>query len=285
MEQKNLVDEFERLFTRIEGTLIRIATSRKISNCRDEVCEWKTSAFLIMRKFDEGHFVKKVRNERLELEVLSEQSEFSTEAFEKSLSNYLCRSWVNHLNKKYKKNKREERIMGDNRNVVAESSISSYSVLSATAPEILDEYIVRIKDFSEMVHLDLKRIDCREHKVNDLIFQHFISSILEYCTELYQRGSDWENLIIVPNLNEMRNRCFFSLDFRGEMEECIRHNLCKRILEEVSPETLKGLDLLVKKTPLRKRISRYLFEYRGGMPSRFRKKSFNYLEQRNDHFV
>ena len=270
------------IYKELEPSLLAIAYRYRAPNPRVAVEGWQSRAYEIVDRMDKGELNRKVyvNDENQEEMEDYNPSEHEVERFIYSLKNYLKQSFANDLLKAYEKRKRTRLSSSFELDTLIRETTSSYSKtgFSGEGTDLMKYDSIRIDSLIKIIKSDAEKMKNSQDCVLDVVQYIFVSSLLNFCNEMKSRGSDWETMIVVPDIEENDNKRFFSYDFRSELEDGIRKQICKFIIAESSPIVIQKLAKLVdnkSKSALQKRLYRYLYEYRKGIPSRLRTRLKN----------
>lgn len=271
MSEEKLVDKIDDIYKEIEPSLVGVAYKYKVPNPKEVVAEWLSKAFIIADRFDKGELTKKVSletDENSEKSVAFDPSKHSQEEFVESLKAYLKTAFVHDLIKQYNKRKRHSKYQVSQLHASANMS---------SGLDSLDSFLdaIHVDDIMAIIKLDISRLEGSKSSVLDLVNQKFLESIYTYCDDL---KNSYGNFVVVQDIDQEDNKKFFTEDFRDDLEDGVRKNLCKVILAEENPMLIQKLNFLIskdKKGTLQKRIFRYFFEYHNGYPKRLRNRVKN----------
>lgn len=270
-EQK-IADKVYEVYTDLKPSLLALAYRYKAPNPQDTVDAWMSRAYEIVDRFDKGDLRAKVYanlDNQDELEAYN-PDKHEQERFIKSLKNYLKQCFTNDIFKLHYKAKRS-RDSQENAIGVATASYSQTGL--SEAAHILQCDAITLDKLTKFIEKDYERTKDSSTCMLDVIHDRFLLAMVTFCRTMMARGEDWRNLVVVPDVDEEENKKFFSYDFRSELEEGVRVQLCKLLVKEENPIVIKKLAVLIDKdnrSALQKRLFRYLYEYCGGMPKRLR---------------
>jgi hypothetical protein len=265
-DSEKLVDKIDKIYKEIEPSLIGCAYRYKIPNPREVVKEWLSRAFIIADRFDKGELKKKVSLNKESTEVYDPELH-SQEDFVASLKAYLKTAFVNDLIKQYNKRKRDNKYRSTQYNPLDPTSRAQ------SIDSLLDA--IHLADILDIIEIDINRLQGSKTSVLDLVNQKFLEAIRTHCLSL---NEDYGNFVVVQDADQVDNKKFFTEDFRDDLEDGVRKQLCIIILEEDNPMLLQKLNFLIskdKRGTLQKRLFRYFFEYHNGYPKRLRNRIKN----------
>jgi len=275
---EEFAQKLAEIYKELEPSLLAIAHRYKAPNPHVAVDGWRSRAYVIVDRFDKGDLKKKVYVNPENQEDMEEYnpSEHEMERFIFSLKNYLKQAFARDLLKAHQKAKRAR----ESQDALVGATTSSYSKagFSVSAMDLMKYDSIRIDSLIKVIKSDVEKVERNQTCVLDVVQHRFLSSLLNFCNELKSRGSDWTNMVVVTDVDEKENKKFFSYDFRSELEDGIRKQICRCIVAEKSPIVIQKLAKLVdkkNKSALQKRLFRYLYEYRGGLPVRLRNRVKN----------
>jgi hypothetical protein len=269
----NFADKLVEIYADIEPSLLALAHRYRAPNPQVLVKEWMSRAYEIVDRFDKADLKAKVYVDPDNQEELEDYQPgvHEKEQFLHSLKNYLKHSFTNDILKQHNKLRRKREVQ----DFVVTATTSSYSQ-SGFASGVTNFFkydAITIDSLLKIVYNDLLRARKSNTCILDVVHERFLTALVNFCVEMRNRGQDWKNLVVVPDLGEEDNKKFFSYDFRSELEDGLRKELCKLLLEEKNPILIAKLAKLVdrkNKSALQKRLFRYLYEYRTGLPERLR---------------
>lgn len=277
-KDERFAQKLAEVYKELEPSLLAIAHRYRASNPQVVVDGWRSRAYEIVDRFDKNALKKKVYKSTENQDEMVEYNpdEHEMERFIFSLKNYLKQSFANDLLKASQKAQRAR----DSRDSLVGATTSSYSKTGFAAEnrDLMKYDSIRIDSLIKVIKSDVDKVEKSQTCVLDVVQHRFLFSLLNFCNELKGRGGDWETMVVVPDVDETENKRFFSYDFRSELEDGIRKQICKCIVVEKSPIVIQKLAKLVdkkNKSALQKRLFRYLYEYRRGMPVRLRNRVKN----------
>lgn len=277
-KEDKIANRVYEIYGELKPSLLALAYRYKAPNPQDLVDSWMSRAYEIVDRFDKGELKGKVYvdpDKQGEMEDYI-PSVHEQDRFIKSLKNYLKQSFLNDILRVYYKNKKTKDYQDD----LVEASSPAYASVSFdnSALSLLEEDIVTLEKFTKVVEKDYIKVKAENCSMADLVQEKFLLAFYNFCNSLMRRGEEWKKMIIVNDIDEKENKKYFCYDFRTEIEEGTKRELCRLILQEENPILLKKLHLLASesnKFALQKRIFRYLYEYNGGMPVRLKLKLKN----------
>lgn len=277
-DKVELSDRVAKIYEEMEPTLLGLAHRFRAPNPQVTVNEWMSRAYEIVRKFQDGEIKAKVyTGETRELEIYDPELHSQEELIE-PVKNYLKQAFVNDIFKGY--NKRKKHREAQNQEPLVTSTTSEYSQtgFAESATGLFKYDAITIKDFRKIVEKDWERAAASSNCLLDTVGERFLFAVYNLCNSIINRGGEWENLVVVTDVDTEDNKKFFTYDFRSELEEGVRSEICKLILHEQNPIVIKKLGKLANpgnKQALQKRLFRYLYEYKKGFPERLRTRVKN----------
>lgn len=277
-KDEKFAQKLAEIYKELEPSLLAIAHRYRAPNPHVAVDGWRSRAYEIVDRMDKGELNRKVYVNPDNQEEMEEYNpdEHEVERFVFSLKNYLKQSFANDLLKAQEKAQRAR----DARDSLVGATTSSYSKIgfAVESRDLMKYDSIRINNLIKIIKSDVEKVEKSQTCVLDVVQHRFLFSLLNFCNEMRSRGGDWETMVVVPDVDEKENKKFFSYDFRSELEDGIRKQLCRCIVVEKSPIVIQKLAKLVdrkNKSALQKRLFRYLYEYRRGMPVRLRNRVKN----------
>lgn len=280
-DEEKFAGRLADIYAEIEPSLLSMAHRFKAPNARELVKGWMSRAYEIVDRFDKGELARLVRvdaDKRGEMEEY-DPGKHTREDFERSLKWYLKQCFVRDILKDYNKQKKRRKAQVKD-NIIA-ATTSDFSVYGSSSGVRFFNYdVITIGHIINLISYDLEKIDEGSSCAIDVVHQRFLLALLRFCQGLRDRSGpgDWENLIVVPDVDEKDNKKFFHYDFRSEVETGVRKELCKMILVEDNPIIAQKLSVLASKekpAALQKRLFRYFFEKKKGFPERLRTRVKN----------
>lgn len=259
-------DNIDKVYTEIKPILLSYARRYKAPNPSDIVNDWMSNAYIIARRFDDGELTKRVESDKKFVEF--DPDKHTADMFASSLKKYLITAFIHDIIKQYNLGKKYVAPPRDNPNTDMFESVASKPARAA----IHDADSANLSDLKEIVDSDMSRLESNCTTILDLTNVKFLFAVSQYCNQLLQKFGDFQ---IVQDLDMEENRHFFSEDFKEDAETGIRKELCKIILQEENPAIIQKLGVLINpdnKGTLQKRIFRYFFEHKGGIPARLKRK-------------
>ena len=258
-----------KLFKELEPAFFSIAFKYRVSNPGEIVKSWMSKAFEIVSKFDAGTLKKKVYSEQGIL-VEFNPEEHDDEEFITTLKYYLKQSFTNDIIRNYNAHLMHKRKEGE----TGKYTMSDYSRAGFSQMSKLMRYDnVTIKDIVKLVELDKERAASNKTTILDVIQEKFLQALLNYCNSIISQGPPWDELVVIPDIEENRNKEFFSIEFKESLEDGIRKHIAMLLVEEANPIIVAKLGVLMNpknRGTLQKRILRYFFRYKKGYPARIR---------------
>lgn len=260
-------ENIDELYTEIKPILLSYARRYKAPNPNDIVNDWLSTAYIIARRFDDGELTKRVESEKKFIEF--DPSKHTEDMFAASLKKYLITAFIHDIIKQYNVGKKYVAPPRDATNPEmfdVEVNKQTRRMISSDADS------AQLTDLQEIIDSDIGRLQSNCTTILDLTNIKFLQAISSYCTLLLERFGNFQ---IVQDLDVEENRHFFSEDFKEDAELGIRKELCKVILKEDNPAIIQKLGILINpdnKGTLQKRIFRYFFEHKGGLPARLKRK-------------
>jgi hypothetical protein len=274
-QEDSFADKLVDIYRDIEPSLLALAHRYRAPNPQVTVKEWMSRAYEIVDRFDKGDLKAKVyvNPENQEDMEAYDPDVHKQERFLESLKNYLKHCFTNDILKNHNKLRRRRQTQ----DTVVEATTSSYSQVgfAADVRGLFKYDNICIDSIIKVITQDYDRSKSSDTCMLDVVHEHFLLALLRICKEIKGRGEGWENLVVVPDVDETDNKKFFSYDFRSELESGVRKELCTIIMEETNPILIRKLYKLIgkdkkSKAAIQKRLFRYLYEYRNGMPDRLR---------------
>lgn len=264
------------IYKEIEKQLVALAHRYRAPRPQAAVDEWFSRAYEIVLRFDTGDLQPKVKVDK---DMVPYNPEIHPdEMFLVELKRYLKQAFINDLLKAYHHNKK---MVSDNDNVAA-SQVANYAATSAESSirPIFKYDVIQLDSLIKILEYDLDKNEGSMSCMVDVIHGNFVKAVLSFAKNLSTRP-EWQDQAVVTDIDEKDNKKFFANDFRSELEDGVRKELCKQILSEENPIIIEKLAKLVQVEPkeckaaLQKRLFRYLYEFRGGIPARMRKRMKN----------
>ena len=278
MDPIKFADDVPSIYRELEPSLIALAHRYKAPNPRDTVRAWLSRAYEIVARFDAGALQKKVyAAEDTQEELISFDPAIHVRAdFIRSLKNYLKRSFTNEILKFHKASRRSQERPDD----VAVGTTSQFSKVGfAESGNGLFRYDAITIDFLlKIIELDHARARRGSQSITELVQERFLWALLCYCRSIKERGDPWDKLVVVPNVDAVDHKKYFSVDFRIDLEDGVRRELAKLIVTETNPIVIERLGVLInlqQKGTLQKRLFRYFFEHHRGFPERLKARIRN----------
>lgn len=274
--KQKLADNVAVIYKDLKPALLALAYRYRAANPHDTVSAWQSRAYEIVDRFDKGSLGGMVYTH---VDNQNEMEEYNPdkhaqERFIKSLGNYLKQAFTNDLLKVYSKDKRQQ----ERQEIAASMASPNYGVPnSSEMANIVRCDALNLTALTKFIEADYLRVKGAVG-LSDAVQERFLLAMLNFCKEMMSRGEDWRNLIVVPDLDEEDSKKFFSYDFRSELEDGVRIQVCKLLVKETKTVIVNKLATMIDKnsrSAIQKRLSRYLYEYRGGMPKRLRVKMKN----------
>lgn len=275
--EEKIADKVFEIYNDLKPSLLALAYRYKAPNPQDTVDSWMSRAYEIVDRFDKGDLKAKVYTSTENQDELESYNpdRHEQERFIKSLKNYLKHCFTNDIFKLHYKAKRSR----DSQDAVVGVTTSAYSQTGfSEVSHILKYDAITLDKLANFIEKDcekaLESVTC----MLDVIHERFLVALVNFCKSLMARGEDWRNLTVVPDVDEEDNKKYFSYDFRSELEDGVRKEICKLLVKETNPIVIKKLAVLIDKenrSALQKRLFRYLYEYHGGMPKRLRTRVKN----------
>lgn len=265
--QEKLVNDIENIYNDIRPALLHAAYTYKVPNPKEVVDGWMSKAFMIIDRFDKGDSEKKVsvQNEDGGFTLKDYDAEKHTDkAFNRSLKGYLKKAFVNDLIDDYHSKKKAGKHIQHAR-LISDSNVDQ-------PLHIEDSEFGHLKDVIDLMALDISRLEGKEDNILNLANLNFIKAFHAHCLDML---SSYGNYVAISNLNGLTYSDAFSKDFRYELDAGIRKELAKIIIEEDNPFLIIKLGALIdldNPGTLQKRISRYLMNYKNGIPKRVKNR-------------
>lgn len=272
----HLASRIVEIYADLDVSLRGIARKLNTPHPKQSVDEWFSRAYEIALKFDRKELTAKVRLEESEELSNYDTSRHTTEQLEHDFKRYLRQAFSNDLHRAYALGKR----------IVSESDIAAAGMyiekMAARAPAaqplpIFRYDVIKLSQLVRLLEDDLSRLSQDRRSMPDAIYHAFIQAFLNYCRGLLQLP-EWQEVAVIPDPDETDSKLYFNPDFRVELENNVRRELCRIIISEKNPILVHRLHVLADSSgpaALRKRLFRYLFEYRGGIPDRIRNRIKN----------
>jgi len=262
------------LHKELERPLLALAFRYGAPRPQAVVQEWLSRAYEIVDRFDKRELNPQVKVDGKWVNYIHGYHDESL--FVAELKRYLKRAFINDMHKVYHRSKK---TISD-QDAAAASAVASFSGVSGyreIVRPIFKYDALRLDTLIKLFESDLDKTEASANCVLDVIQSNFVKALIGYCKELQHRPG-WEDFVVIPDPDEKDNKKYFSQDFRSDLEDGLRKQLCKRVLAEDSPMVIEKLSKLISpsnKAALQKRIFRYLFEYKGGVPARVRNRIKN----------
>jgi hypothetical protein len=283
-------NQIVKIYKELEKSLTALAYRYRTPRPQGAVKEWLSRAYEIALKFDRRELTPKVK---IDGDLVEYDPAVHTEdQFVSEMKNYLKRCFTNDLLRAYNYDKK---MVSDNDGAQASlptrfasgTTQGAASAWNCTPHESYGQVFterpcfkydaIRLDSLLKIFSEDLMKSDSSQGGTVDVIHGNFIRALVVFVKQLLENDC-WREIVVVPDLDENDNRRFFSNDLRSELESGIRKELCKQLIEEENPLIIEKLMKLVdpeNKATLQKRIFRYLFGFKGGIPKRLRQRVKN----------
>lgn len=262
-------ENIDKLYAEIKPILLSYARRYKAPNPGDIVNDWMSTAYIIARRFDDGELTKRIESDKKFIEFDPEKH--TNDQFASSLKKYLITAFIHDIIKQYNVGKKYMVPKGGAEQDGTE--IFDMQVGKQSRRSVMhDADSANLSDFKEIVDSDASRLQSNCTTILDLTNVKFLQAVSSYCECLLEKFGNFQ---IAQDLDINKNRHFFSEDFKEDAEIGIRKELCKIILAEDNPAIIQKLGILINpnnKGTLQKRIFRYFFEHKGGLPARLKRK-------------
>lgn len=260
-----VVESLYDVYQEIRPSLMSTAYRFGVSNPKLFVDEWLYDAYIIAYRFDKGELSKKVFDSSGNLKDFSTISD-TDEAFLRSFRGYLRRAFYNDILISFR---RLSKFAGDESliDIEREAATSFYAIDTC-----LDLEPIRLDAMIDMAKEDIYDLEKDKKSLFRDTNLVFVKSLLMYLQDLNKKVG---NIVVAPDVSCTNNRKFFLDDFRGDLNDGVRVEISKFVLKEDNFLLIWRLGYLIdleKKDALEKKIFRYLFKYRGGVPDRLRKR-------------
>lgn len=263
----SLSEDIRAIYSGIRPSLVSMAYNFKVNNPVDYTEEWQTKAYSILSKFDSGALKPRLYLDSSKSKLVDyDPKEHSKEMLVSGIKSYLVKSFANDLIKNSNSKKRDSAFLKRAMQAQAQISPDKFYQASNTI-----EKSITIQEFVEVVSFDLERLYA-PITINDKVQKIFLEALVEVCESMKR---SFGNLRIALNVNTTSKRKFFTDDFKCDLETEIVKILCDRTICEKNPLVVKRLSALInqeKKSAIKNKIYRYLFDYKGGMPKRLAKR-------------
>lgn len=264
---EKISENIDKLYTEIKPILLSYARRYKAPNPNDIVNDWMSTAYIIARRFDDGELTKRIESDKKFIEY--DPTKHTTDMFAASLKKYLITAFIHDIIKQYNVGKK---YIAPAKDAPATEIFDVESNKQGRRFTMHDADSANLSDLKDIVDSDIRKLQANCTTILDLTNVKFLESVSAYCAQLLEKFGDFQ---VVQDLDIGENRHFFSEDFKEDAETGIRKELCKIILKEENPAIIQKLGVLINpnnKGTLQKRIFRYFFESRGGIPARLKRK-------------
>lgn len=276
MENKSFgkfTDMIEQIYDDLKPALKGLALRYHAPNPDAAVREWMSNMYDIVNRFDNGRLQPKVYTSTENQDEMTEYnpSRHKDEEFLRSLKNYLKKSFLNDLIKNY--NNRQRKQSAEIKAAKENCSEFSRTGFAEGNANLFKYDVITLETVTNLIKKDWEKSTEASLCVLDAMFERFLRALTQVCTDMCERGSEWRTMAVVSDIDEKDNKKFFSYDFRCELESGVRQYLLKIIIEEENPIIADRLLKLAdpkNKAALQKRLFRYLYEHKNGLPARLR---------------
>lgn len=277
-------DKVSEIFNDIKPVLNSKMLKYNIKNRQTVIDSWLTDLYFIARRFDMGELSRKVKDNGQMVEY--DATKHTEEDFIDSFKGYAIKSFTNFILKELNHTNRYVNVVStdtesdshtdwfvENQSSAKSSALNlQASVMSGLSNSMISQEAFFLSELIEFLETDIEKAKNKfEPAEIDYVRIAFLDALLIHFNAVLARDG---NINVVRDIETTNNRKFFDYEFRSEIEPSIRKILLEKIVSLENPFMIMRLESLAmpeNSMALQKRLFRYLFKYKKGIPERARR--------------